>query len=172
METDALVRDYIARLEAAAVRLPAGRRAELVDEVRGHIEAAIAAEPTSGEAAVRNVLDRLGKPEVIVGAEIPPGDASFAAATTDMSPTVTAERPGIGPLEVVAVLLVTVGAFFVPIIGPAIGIVLVWMSRAWSTRWKLVITLVVLVVVLLPIVGLMSAGGAGGVIQSSPVPVQ
>ena len=81
----------------------------------------------------------------------------------------TAARAGIGPLEIVAVLLVTVGAYFLPIVGPAIGIVLVWMSRAWSTRWKLAITLVVLVIVLLPIVGLLSVGGGSGVMQSSPV---
>ncbi len=171
METDALVRDYLARLEAAAMRLPAARRAELVDEVRGHIGAALAAEPTPGEAAVRNVLDRLGSPEDIVGAEIPPADASFAAATTGPAPAVTVERPGIGPLEIIAILLVTLGAYFVPIVGPAIGIALVWMSRAWSTRWKLAITLAVLIVVLLPIVGLMSVGGGSGVMGGSPVPV-
>lgn len=171
METEALVRDYLARLEVAAVRLPAARRAELVDEVRGHIEGAIAAEPTEGEAAVRNVLDRLGSPEDIVGAEIPPADAPFAAATTGVSPAMTAARPGIGPLEIVAILLVTLGAYFLPIVGPAIGIVLVWMSRVWSTRWKLVITMAVLVVVVLPIVGLMSVGGGDVIIQSSPVVV-
>ena len=172
METNALVRDYLDRLEAAAVGLPVARRAELVDEVRGHIDAAVAAEPAPGEAAVRNALDRLGSPEDIVGAETPPADASFAAAATGPSAAVAAGRPVIGPLEIVALLLVTVGTFFVPIVGPAIGIALVWISRAWSTRWKLPITLVVLVVVLLPIVGLMSVGGGSGIIGGSPVPVR
>ena len=171
MATDALVRDYLARLEAAAIRLPAERRAELVHEVRGHIDAAMAAELSQGEAAVRNVLDRLGSPEDIVGAELPPPDGSFTAATTGLSPAVTAARSGIGPLEVVAILLVTVGAYFLPIVGPAIGLMLVWMSRAWSTRWKLAITLVVLAVVILPIVGLMAMGGGSGVMEGSPVPV-
>src|SRR3712207_8779106 len=42
------------------------RRAELIAEIRGHIETALREEEAAGEAAVRNVLDRLGPPEDIV----------------------------------------------------------------------------------------------------------
>ncbi len=161
METDALIRDYLARLETAAARLPAGRRAELVADVREHITAALATSDSPDEATVRNVLERLGSPEEIVAAE---SEASGertepAAMTIGGEGAVAAARPGMGALEVVALLLVTVGAFVLPIIGPAIGIGLVWLSRAWSTRLKLVVTAIVLVVLILPIVGLMSVGG-------------
>jgi hypothetical protein len=39
------------------------RRTELVAEIRGHIETALDHEEAAAEAAVRNVLDRLGPPE-------------------------------------------------------------------------------------------------------------
>jgi uncharacterized membrane protein len=152
VETNALVRDYLTRLETAAVRLPAGRRTELVGEIREHIDAAIADAGTSDETAVRNVLDRLGSPEDIVGAE----------TRADAGQPEAAARPRIGPLEVVAVLLVTIGAFVAPIVGPAVGIGLVWLSRALTTRQKLVLTAIVVVVVILPIVLLLGAGGGGG----------
>ena len=158
METDALVRDYLTRLEAAAVRLPAGRRTELVGEIREHIDVAIAEAEPSNEAAVRNVLDRLGRPEDIVGAEGRPDGGPLEAAST-------ATRPRFGLLEVVAVLLVTVGIFVAPIVGPAVGIGLFWFSRALSVRQKLLVTAIVLVVVFLPIILLMGAGGGGGAIE-------
>jgi hypothetical protein len=47
------------------------RRMELVAEIRGHIETALQEEQAAGEAAVRNVLDRLGPPEEIVEAAEP-----------------------------------------------------------------------------------------------------
>jgi uncharacterized membrane protein len=155
VETDALVRDYLTRLEAAAVRLPAGRRAELVGEIREHIDAGIAEAGPSNEAAVRNVLDRLGDPEDIVGAESRP----------DGGPLETAARRRFGVLDVVAVLLVTIGVFVLPIVGPAIGIGLFWLSRALSIPQKLLVTAIVLVVGILPLIGLMAAGGGGGVIE-------
>lgn len=48
------------------------RRTELVAEIRGHIETGLGQEQAAGEAAVRNVLDRLGPPEEIVEAAEPP----------------------------------------------------------------------------------------------------
>ena len=170
MESNALVRDYLARLETATAVLPAARRAELVGEVREHIEAAIAVDGAPDEAAVRNALDRLGSPEEIVDAEI--GDSSPPVASPAIGPdgTAIAELRGIGLLEIVALLLVTVGTFAVPIVGPAVGIALVWVSRVWSTRTKLLITAVSAAVVLVPIIGL-SVAGSGGAI-SSPVPVR
>ena len=50
--------------------LPPQRRTELVAEVSEHIETAIEASGATGEAAVRNILERLGSPEEIVAAEI------------------------------------------------------------------------------------------------------
>jgi uncharacterized membrane protein len=60
------VDDYLARLERAMSDLPSSRRKELLDEIREHIEAALAElEPGASEADVRNALERLGEPEDI-----------------------------------------------------------------------------------------------------------
>ena len=74
METDRLVDDYLRRLEHAAAHMQRARRTELIAEIRGHIETALREEQAAGEAAVRNVLDRLGPPEEIVEAAEPPPD--------------------------------------------------------------------------------------------------
>ena len=68
VHTDPLVDDYLRRLDAAASALPAHRRDELITEIRGHLQEALRQAPASNEAAVRNVLERLGPPEEIVAA--------------------------------------------------------------------------------------------------------
>jgi HAAS len=62
MQTDRLVDEYLSRLEEAAAHLQRSRRAELIAEIREHIEAALREEEAAGEVAVRNVLERLGSP--------------------------------------------------------------------------------------------------------------
>jgi hypothetical protein len=65
-QTDELVAAYLARVERAASRLPAGRREELIGDLREHIEIARAESGAETEAEVRTILDRLGDPESIV----------------------------------------------------------------------------------------------------------
>ena len=60
MQAERLVDDYLGRLEEAAAHLQRSRRAELIAEIREHIEAALREEDAAGEIAVRNVLERLG----------------------------------------------------------------------------------------------------------------
>ena len=72
MDADGLIRDYLGRLDAASWTVPAPRRAELADEVREHIEAALAEAGSRDEVTVRNVLDRLGRPEEIAAADADP----------------------------------------------------------------------------------------------------
>ncbi len=81
MDADALVRDYLDRLETAAWRLPVDRRGELVGEVREHIATAMAEAGRSDELTVRNILERLGAPEEIVAAEGEPAAAAPRAAS-------------------------------------------------------------------------------------------
>jgi hypothetical protein len=76
VHTDPLVDDYLRRLDAAASALPAHRREELVSEIRDHLQEALRQAPASDEAAVRNLLERLGPPDEIVSAaadQVPPG---------------------------------------------------------------------------------------------------
>ncbi|HWS37507.1 MAG TPA: hypothetical protein VN408_32850 [Actinoplanes sp.] len=67
-ESDHLVAVYLARVDQAAMRLPAGRREELVNDLREHIEIARAELEEETEASIRTILDRLGDPESIVAA--------------------------------------------------------------------------------------------------------
>jgi len=163
------VAEYLRRLDQAAARLPAGRRGELIEEIRGHVSEALAA-IGEDEAAVRGVLDRLGSPEEIVAAEdvgaggadptglhdhgevggAPPmyvASAPGPYAESASSPAVvpppissTTARTW-GPLERVAVLGLTLGTFALPLVGPLIGLICAWASDRWSRREKVVATI-------------------------------
>lgn len=145
METDHLVDDYLRRLEHAAAHMQRARRTELIAEIRGHIETALREEEAAGEAAVRNVLDRLGPPEEIVEAAEPP----------------PAER-GAGKLEIIALL-----ALLVPVIGWLVGTVLAFASRVWSRRDKVIGALLMLVPVVILGLGFAVAGPSN---MTEPVP--
>ena len=148
MDTDRLVDDYLRRLESAAAHLQRSRRAELVAEIREHIEAALREEDAAGEAAVRNVLERLGPPEEIVDAAEPP-PAESAART--------------GKLEIAALI-----ALVIPFIGWLFGVVLVLVSQAWSRRDKAVGIALALAAVLLPFLTLAVGSEHAG---NAPVPI-
>jgi hypothetical protein len=156
MEAEALVSEYMGRLEAAAQPLPADRREELIAEVNDHIEAALAEAGSRDEVTARNVLERLGVPEEIVAAET--GGGGDPASP----PPATERRPRWGPAEVAAILLLTVGAIFLPVVGPLIGLVLVWMSGEWTTRQKWVATSIVVVLLVMPVLLFLGVTGVSG----------
>jgi hypothetical protein len=148
METDRLIDDYLRRLEQAAAHMQRARRTELVAEIRGHIDTALRQEQAAGEAAVRNVLDRLGPPEEIVEAAEPPSAPSDRRA---------------GVLEIVALL-----ALIVPFIGWLVGTVLVFASRVWSRRDKLIGALLLFLPILVLGLGFVAAAGPNGSEESVP----
>jgi hypothetical protein len=141
METDRLIAEYLGRLEEAAAHLQRARRNELIAEIRGHIETALRQEQAADEAAVRNVLDRLGPPEEIVEAAEPPSPQSGQPPRT---------------LEIVALL-----ALIVPFIGWLIGTILVFASRIWSRRDKLVGALLLLLPIMILSGGYLVGGPSG-----------
>jgi hypothetical protein len=151
------VRDYLGRLEAAAMPLPANRRAELAGEVRQHIEMALDEAGVRDEVTVRNVLERLGPPDEIIAAE-----GGSAAAAPGWATAATLPPPvrnsGWGAVEIVAILLLTVGAVFLPIIGPLIGLVFVWASAQWTNQQKLIATGIVVAFLIVPLVLLFGVG--------------
>jgi hypothetical protein len=122
---DPLVDDYLGRLRAEARRLPRSRRDELLQEIQEHLDEALP--PGSSEADARNALEHLGDPETIVGEEF--------------------QRLGIQParagkLEWAVVFLLPFGSVVIPILGWVLGVILLWGSRVWTTREKLIGTLV------------------------------
>jgi uncharacterized membrane protein len=121
-----LAEDYLARLDRAAGALPPQDRDELLAELRSHLQTGLAADPTDAE--VLNLLHELGSPEDIVAAAQPERSTSLAAPSRPASPW--------GALEMIAVLALTVGTFVLPIVGPLVGIVLVWGSTRWTRREK------------------------------------
>ena len=172
MNSESLVQSYLDRLEADARRLPAGRAAELVDEIRGHIDLALVEAGDRDEATVRTVLDRLGPAEAIVDAEI--GAAEDRGAEASAASPRTAARParGWGGIEIVAALLLTAGMILLPVVGPLLGVGLAWLSSYWTTREKIVVTAVVLVLLVVPMLGLLTADGGSDVTSGTSEPVQ
>jgi len=160
-----VVQDYLHRLDAAAAALPPGRRAELVGEIRAHVAEALAASGRDDEATARGVLDRLGEPQDIVQAELDvegagervplagPVPGGPGSAVPPASPAWSGMPPGgypgypapavslWGPLEVVAVVGLTAGAFVLPVVGPVIGLVCAWLSERWTRREKIIATI-------------------------------
>jgi hypothetical protein len=146
---EGLISAYLGRLEAAAWPLPPSRRSELTAEVREHIETALAEAGSRDEVSVRNVLDRLGRPEDIVAAEVEAGGgrttpgAFHAAGQTTSGWMAQAAARGWGALEIVAVLLLTLGSLLLWFVGPIAGVIVAWFSERWTARQKRVATTVV-----------------------------
>jgi uncharacterized membrane protein len=120
-----LARDYLARLSRAGRHLPAERLHELVSEIEEHL--AETAPPDALEHEVLGALERLGPPGDIVEAEQP-------------LPQMSADRRGLR--EWAAVILLPLGGFAFGI-GWLVGLILLWSSRLWTTRDKLIGTLIV-----------------------------
>jgi AcrR family transcriptional regulator len=120
-----LAADYLDRLEHAARRLPRGERRELMEDISAHLAEAI--DPRTTDAEALTVLDRLGDPEDIVDAQLPE------------EPHRADRRGG---HEWAAIFLLLFGGFLF-FVGWFAGLILLWSSRAWDTRDKLIGTLIV-----------------------------
>jgi hypothetical protein len=117
-----LADDYLERLRDAARSLPRSRRDDLLGDIKDHL--AESAPAGASEADVRTALDRLGDPDQIVAAE------------QDGEPR---RR---GALEWGAIVLLLVGGVVIPFVGWIVGVLLLWISRAWTIRDKIWGTLV------------------------------
>lgn len=137
--TNRIVEDYLRRLEQAAAPLTRSRRAELVAEIREHIDDALLEAGAADEVAVRNVLERLGPPEEIVAAAAPP-----------TGPTGRAGRLEVGALIALAV----------PFAGWLVGIPLMLVSQAWAGRDKALAAFLVFVPLVLGLLLTISGSGS------------
>jgi uncharacterized membrane protein len=136
-----LGRAYLKRLKKAARHLSRARRNELIGEIESHLTEALPA--SASEIEARNVLERLGEPAEIV-AEAEPGSREAPEA-----------RAGIRESLAVSLLLFG-GLLFV--VGWFVGLHLLWSSRFWTLREKLIGTFVV-PGGLLPALVLVATGG-------------
>ena len=150
---DDLVAEYLERLDDELAGVPRARRDEIVQEVSEHIDAARAELADGDEAGIRTLLDRIGDP-----AEI----AAEAGARREEA------RPGRRWVEVLAIVLLLVGGFL-GLVGWIVGVVMLWVSDVWTTRDKLIGTLVVPFGLATPVAFLFLAG-TEQVCTSQPVP--
>jgi hypothetical protein len=120
-----LAADYLDRLDRAARRLPRGERRELIEEIGADLAEAI--DPGMSDAEALTVLDRLGDPEDIVDEQLP--NEPYAV-----------DRRGVHEWSAIFLLLFGGFLFFV---GWIAGLILLWSSRAWTARDKLIGTLIV-----------------------------
>ncbi|MDQ2741721.1 MAG: hypothetical protein M3Z66_05430 [Chloroflexota bacterium] len=117
-----IINGYLSRLEAETAGIPRTERRELIDGVREHIAAARDQMPDETDAALLNLLDRLGDP------------AELASEERDRLGLRVPDASRSRLLEVAAVVLTL-------LIWP-IGIILLWTSNAWNVRDKLIGTLI------------------------------
>jgi len=131
---DQLIEEYLARLADAAAALPSAEREDLVSDIREHITVALDEKVHADEAAVRNLLARLGPPEEVVEAATG-GEASPVPSATSSDRF----RRG-GALEVAAIVTLVLSPA-VPGFGWLAGVVLAGASPAWSRHEKLVVAI-------------------------------
>ena len=137
---DTAAAGYLAELERAAAALPPDRRAELLVDVRSHIEVARSearsgsGSEADGDAVVRGILEQLGSPQEIVAAALSDLSAGHPA------PPVAAEPTGLAAREIATILLLLFGGFLCGA-GWFVGLFLLWTSRRWSPGDKLLGTL-------------------------------
>jgi len=159
MDPEAVIRDYLAALDEAAAPLDLERRAELVGEIREHIDLALTEAGGRDESTVREVLERLGSPGEIVAAEVgTTGAVDDGRSSPD--PNGGAHRRQLS-LETHALLWLTIGAVVLPFIGPAIGLWVAAGSRRWTLTQKRTAVVVFLVLSAMPFFLLVPAAFAG-----------
>jgi hypothetical protein len=120
-----LADDYLRRLRQAGRHLPPDRLRELACEIESHLSEAIP--PGTSDDDALEALERLG----------PPGDIIESEQPVAHPPV---DRRGLR--EWAAVILLPLGGFAFGI-GWLVGLVLLWSSRLWTTRDKLIGTLII-----------------------------
>jgi uncharacterized membrane protein len=160
-QVEAMIQHYLDRVAEQLRDLPPEERAEIINDLRVHIEEAIGDPTYASEAQVRNVLDRLGDP------------ADLAREARSRASGDAAERPPVyrriskspGALEVIAIVLT---ALFWPI-----GVILAWLSPRWLTRDKVIATVIPIISFLILVAAafpaLVVTGSTGTVIEPQEV---
>jgi hypothetical protein len=173
---DLLIENYLRELRVSAWNwlLSPTETEDLEHEVRGSIDAALTAAGKRDEATVYRVLDRLGPAgDIVARHSAAPRSAVRRGIDGALAPltgtrAILCER-GWGAAEIVALLLLIVGPFYLWWLGPIFGIGLV---RTVCSRWAHRVTHIATVVVVvlfsvqaltsLALVALVATGGLPG----------
>ena len=119
-----LVDEYLQRLERELTDLSPDSRNEIIDEIRRHIAEERGGLADESDAALMNLLERLGDP----------ADIAAEARGGEKARTSVATTRRFGTLEVLALILL-VAAW-------PVGAILLWVSKTWTRREKLLGTLI------------------------------
>ncbi|MEV0414234.1 hypothetical protein AB0I68_26340 [Streptomyces sp. NPDC050448] len=136
-----LVRAYLAAVAQRTAALPEATRGELLADLREHIDVALAqSDAADQEAVVRQILDRLGRPETVA-------DAALAEEGTPRpeaeSPARTAVTLGLVALSWPLTLVPAVGPVLA-LAAAVFALVRVWKSAQWIRKEKRRATLLLL----------------------------
>ncbi|SMG45359.1 HAAS signaling domain-containing protein [Agreia pratensis] len=125
-QTSNTVKTYLARLDAALAGVDPDVRFEIVSGIREELAG------LDEQAAAARIAE-MDDPALIAAearAEMPPPPMPPA-------PAVAEPVPG-RAFSITAVIVLIVGTFVVPVIGPLVGLVWVSMAKAWTRREKIV----------------------------------
>ncbi|WP_066636155.1 hypothetical protein [Serinicoccus hydrothermalis] len=143
-----LAQDYLERLHAETVRLRVDEGRELEAQIREHLTEALPDKPN--DASVRQVLDRLGEPALLVDAAggAPPGPGRRTEPVDQTSPA----------REIGALLALVAAAvlFWLPVINILLwvgGLILLILAQRWTLTEKVWGFLVLGLSVWFPILG-------------------
>jgi uncharacterized membrane protein len=128
---------YLEELDAALSGLPAGERQMILGDITDHITSALAEHPAPITSAdVDLVLTELGSPQAIVDEGIGAGPAT---------PPVVSQRVSFSSSRgyaLMTVLILALGGVVLPFFGWIVGVVFLWISRAWPIPAKIIGTLI------------------------------
>jgi hypothetical protein len=124
--TNPLAVQYLKQLRAGGRALPRNSRDDLVQQIEDHLRDAIPEGASDTDA--RAALDRLGTPRTIVAAE---------------AERLGVRLPAAGGLEWSVVFLLPLGGVIIPVLGWVLAVFLLWISKVWTVRDKLIGTLLV-----------------------------
>ncbi|MCI3931975.1 HAAS signaling domain-containing protein [Streptomyces sp. AN091965] len=156
----ALVLAYLTDVERATTALDPARRAELLADLREHIEVSLAEADTRDDATVRGVLAQLGDPAAIAAsalAEAPPAPDAPEPERLRTRLTILVLAAS-GPLMLFGGPLAMVCAV-------AAGVYLLSTSTRWTTRQKLKGGALTLSLPALLLVGLTLGAGRIGIME-------
>jgi uncharacterized membrane protein len=122
---DRLVTDYLRNVDLLLDHLPRARRQEILEGLAEHIADARAGLPAGRAEDVTTILARVGTPEQIAAVE---------AEGTGQPPRHA------GGIEIVTMVALLGGILLLPAVSLFVGTAVMWFSKVWGRRDKLLVT--------------------------------